>query len=177
MARRLLVLVRHAKSAWGDPSLDDRERPLAPRGIKALPRLCEHLVRSGFRPQVVLCSPSRRTVATLEGIRAAVPDEARIEEDDELYLASADQLLARLRSIDDGLEDHTDCAMVVGHNPSLEDLAIGLAGSGDADLRAQVATKFPTAAAATLSFDTSWADLHEGGARLDDLFLPRARPG
>ena len=167
--RRRLLLVRHAKSAWDDPSLADDERPLAPRGVKALARLCDYLTRAGHRPQIVLCSPSRRTLATLDGIRAAMPKRPRIEVDDELYLATANTLLARLRSIDDGI----GCALVIGHNPGLQDLADRLAGAGDAGMRAQVSAKFPTAAVVTLSFDTAWADLRDRGARIDDLFMPR----
>jgi phosphohistidine phosphatase len=168
MHRRVL-LVRHAKSAWDDPTLADHERPLGPRGIKALPRLADHLTRAGQRPQVVLCSSSRRTVDTLGGIGAAVPKRADIEVDDELYLATANTLLARLRRIDDGI----DCALLIGHNPGLQDLAARLAGAGDVSMRVQLLAKFPTAAAVTLSFDTPWAALRAGGARLDDLFMPR----
>ena len=100
-----------------------------------------------------------------------MPKRARIEVDDELYLATANTLLGRLRSIDDGI----DCALLIGHNPGLQDLADRLAGAGDAGMRAQVSAKFPTAAVVTLSFDTAWADLRDRGARIDDLFMPRPR--
>jgi phosphohistidine phosphatase len=172
MRRRLLV-VRHAKSAWDDPSLDDHDRPLAPRGIKALPRLRDHLSGAGHRPDLVLCSSSRRTRDTLDGIRAAVPDHARVEVDAGLYLADADELLDRLRLLDGDPDRPVGCALLIGHNPGLQDLVTLLAGTGDATRRAQVSAKFPTAAAATLSFDAPWAELGPGTARLDDLFLPR----
>ncbi len=167
--RRRLLLLRHAKSAWDDPSLADHDRPLAPRGVKALPPLCDHLTRAGHRPQLVLCSSSRRTRDTLRGIRAAVPKGAQVEVDDELYGATAKALLRRLRRVDDGI----DCALLIGHNPGLQELADQLAGAGDAGMRTQLSAKFPTAAVVTLSFDTSWGDLRAGGARVDDLFLPR----
>jgi phosphohistidine phosphatase len=169
--RRHLVLVRHAKSAWDDPSLTDHERPLAPRGLKALPRVRDHLAESGLEPQVVLCSTSRRTRDTLDGIRPALPTGAQVEIDDELYLASATELLARLRGVDDAVA----CAMVIAHDPGLRELAVRLAGAGDAGLRARLSEKFPTAAAATLSFDGPWSGLRPGGARLDDLFTPRRK--
>ena len=98
-------------------------------------------------------------------------EPAEIAVDDELYLANDDTLLARLRGLDDGI----DCARLIGHNPGLHELAIRLTGAGDAGLRAQLSEEFPTAAVATLSFDTSWADLGRSGARLDDLFTPRQR--
>ena len=66
--------------------------------------------------------------------------------------------------------------MVIGHNPTIEDLAARLVGSGDAELRAQLAAKVPTGALVALSFDGAWADLDAGAARIDALFLPRPRP-
>jgi phosphohistidine phosphatase len=169
--RRRLLLVRHAKSAWDDPSLADHDRPLSPRGVRALPRLCEHVASSGHRPQLVLCSPSRRTLETLCGLRAAVPRRAPIAVEPQLYGAPAGTLLARLRKID----DRVDCAVLIGHNPGLEELADRLVGAGDEKLRRQLAAKFPTAAVATLSFPAPWSDLRAGDARLDDFFVPRSR--
>jgi phosphohistidine phosphatase len=169
--RRDLLLVRHVKSAWDDPSLADHDRPIAPRGMKAVRQLRDYLKRSDYRPTVVLCSSSRRTVDTLDGIRAALPKRATVEVTDDLYLASADTLLARLHALD----GTTGCAMVVGHNPAIEDLAAHLVGSGDTALRQQLAAKVPTGALVALSFDGAWTDLGAGDARIDALFLPTHR--
>ncbi len=65
--KRLFVL-RHAKSSWDDPGLDDRDRPLAPRGIRSTKLLAKHVRAQGIEPTQVLCSPSRRTRETLEGV-------------------------------------------------------------------------------------------------------------
>ncbi|MGE3688962.1 MAG: histidine phosphatase family protein [Acidimicrobiia bacterium] len=167
--RRDLLLVRHAKSAWDDPSLADHDRPLAPRGAKSLRRLRDHLIRAERRPDVVLCSSARRTVDTLDGIRPALPKRACIDVADELYLTDADTLLTRLH----GLDGKVRCAMLIGHNPSVEDLALLLVGSGDAGLRTQLTAKLPTGALVALSFAGAWADLAAGAARIDDLFMPR----
>lgn len=167
--RRDLVLVRHAKSAWDDPSLADHDRPLAPRGKKALRQLRQFLEGTDYQPDVVLCSSSRRTVDTLAAIRAALPKRATIEVTDALYLASADTVLARLHALDEVVR----CAMVVGHNPTIEDLAEHLVGSGDAGLRTQLAAKLPTGALVGLSFAGVWTDLSAGAGHIDTLFLPR----
>ncbi len=165
---RHLVLVRHAKSAWDDPSLADHDRPLASRGISALPRLRDHLARVP-PPDLVLCSTSRRTLATLEGVRAALPHDVRIEIEPAIYATGATGLLRTLHHVDSDV----GCVMVIGHNPGLQDLALLLAGSGDPSLRSRLATKLPTAAAVTLSLDGLWAGLGAGTSRLDDLFMPR----
>jgi phosphohistidine phosphatase len=140
--------------------------------VKALPRLRDHLARSGQRPDLVLCSTARRTLDTLGGIEPAVPEEAQIRIESQIYAASTHTLLALLHRVDDDV----GCIMVIGHNPGLQDLALVLTGSGDAALRAQLLAKFPTAAAATLSFEHPWARLGAGDASLDDLFTPRRPP-
>lgn len=167
--RRDLLLVRHAKSAWDDPSLGDHDRPLAPRGVKALDKMRRHLDQLDPKPDVVLCSTARRTVATLEGLRVALPAGATTEITSELYLASAGELLARLHELDDAVR----CAMIIGHNPGIEDLALLLAGSGAPRLRAQLEAKVPTGAIVELSFGCTWPELADGAARIDGLFLPR----
>ena len=53
---RTLLLLRHAKSSWDDPSLEDFDRPLAKRGRKAAPRMAHHLKKKGLIPDLVLCS-------------------------------------------------------------------------------------------------------------------------
>jgi phosphohistidine phosphatase len=167
--RRDLLLVRHAKSAWDDVSLADHDRPLAVRGEKALRGMREFLGRVEQPPDVVLCSSARRTVDTLHGFRAALPKQARIDVTDELYLASAHTLLTQLH----GLDDKVRCAMLVGHNPGIEDLALFLVGSGDAGLRAQLGAKLPTGAVVALSFDGRWTHLGADSARVDAMFMPR----
>jgi phosphohistidine phosphatase len=161
--------VRHAKSAWDDPSLADHDRPLAPRGAKAARRLRDHLAGAEHRPDLVLCSSSRRTSDTLDAIRAALPKRVLVEVEDALYLAGADDLLGRLHDVDGDVR----CTMVIGHNPGIQDLAVLLAGSGDGALRQQLGAKFPTGAAVTLSFEGAWSGLAAGAARIESLFMPR----
>jgi phosphohistidine phosphatase len=164
---RTLYLLRHAKSSWDDPGLADHDRPLAPRGERAATTMAEHLRDEGIAPALVLCSSSRRTRETLERIASAVGDEADVEFERELYAASAQQLLDRLRDVDDDVES----VMVIGHNPGIEQLALSLAGEGErlADMR----RKYPTAALATIEFDGPWSELEPGGARLADFVKPK----
>lgn len=164
-----LVLVRHAKSSWDDPTLADADRPLSPRGVKALGRMAAHVSSSVPPPDLVLCSPARRTRETLEGLRPALPPGTRIEIEDDIYGAGTDGL----RRLVTALDDATACAMLVGHNPGLQDLALTLVGNGDADLRRRLWAKFPTGAIATLTVPGGWPEAAASTARLDDLFTPR----
>ena len=65
---RTLYLLRHAKSSWDDPKLDDFERPLAPRGIKACKLMAAHIRKSGIAPDLILCSPAIRACTPFSAI-------------------------------------------------------------------------------------------------------------
>src|ERR1700745_3583268 len=91
--RRILYLLRHAKSSWDDPGIEDRERPLAPRGVQAAGMMRAHVAALAVAPELVLCSGSRRTRETLAGVKP--PGQAVIE--DELYHAGPAEVVARLR--------------------------------------------------------------------------------
>jgi phosphohistidine phosphatase len=118
-----LYLLRHAKSSWDDPTLADHDRPLAPRGRRAVKVMAKHLRRKGIAPQLVLCSPSRRTRQTLTRIAPAVGKSAEVQIRSELYAASAAELLEVLRQVPDGVES----VMLIGHHRGIQDLALSLA--------------------------------------------------
>jgi phosphohistidine phosphatase len=158
-----LLLLRHAKSSWDDPSLADHDRPLAPRGRKAAKRIGEYLRREKIEISLVLCSSARRARETLE--RAQPLAGAAIVIEPGLYGASASELLDRVRH----LSDDIGSAMLIGHNPALEDLTLALAQPGTE----LAGAKFPTAALATLTFSGRWHDLTPGKATLTGLVKPR----
>ena len=157
---RRLLLLRHAKSSWDDPSLADHDRPLAPRGRRAAKRMGAHLRDEQVEIALVLCSSATRARQTLE--RVEPPGEVRIESS--LYGAGAQQLLERVRRV----SDEAESVMLVGHNPAMEDLTVLLT---DADSLA--GEKFPTGALATLTFSGSWRQLGPGKARLESFVAPR----
>jgi phosphohistidine phosphatase len=160
-----LYLLRHAKSSWDEPGLADRDRPLAPRGERASKVMAEHLRDEGIAPQLVLCSPSKRTRETLARLGLEEGSEVRFE--DELYAASAGDMLEVLQ----GVPDEVESVMVIGHNPGMEGLALELAAGGD-DLD-RMREKFPTAALAALAFDGAWSELAPGGAELVSFVEPK----
>ena len=162
-----LHLLRHAKSSWNDSSLDDHDRPLAPRGRNAADAMATWLEKSDVRPRLVLCSTSTRTRQTLEHVVPALGDPEIVFEDG-LYHASADELHRRVQAIPDGVDE----TLLIGHNPGLQDLVLLLASPGP--LRERLAGKLPTGALVTLAVDAgSWRGLVAGAATLETFVTPR----
>jgi phosphohistidine phosphatase len=168
---KTLYLLRHAKSSWEDPSLADRDRPLAARGRRACAVIAEHLASRRIAPALVLCSPSKRTRETLAGVSAGFGSEPEVRLDEDLYPASAQDLLDRLRRVDAAV----DSVMAIGHQPAIGELASSLALDRAAVERLR--DKFPTAALATLAFEGSWAELAPGRAQLVAFVTPRELEG
>jgi phosphohistidine phosphatase len=170
-----LTLLRHAKSSWEEP-LDDFDRPLAPRGKKAAPEIGAALAARGLRPDLILCSGALRARETLglviEDLGAPAPE---VIYDDALYMAAPGTLLKRLHGIASAPQrDAPRHVMLVGHNPGFEELALMLVGSGGAEDRARLATKFPTAGAAVITFDVnSWSAVAPGSGRLEHFLTPK----
>ena len=161
-------LLRHAKSSWADPALADEERPLAPRGRRDAKRVSEHLERLGIAPALVLCSSARRAVQTLELLQSALGPVTPVLIEPELYGATAEELLGRLRAVPDDVAS----VLLIGHNPGLQDLALLLASAG-AEL-SRVEAKFPTSALATFSLPkAAWRQLSQGEAVLDAFVVPK----
>jgi phosphohistidine phosphatase len=162
-----LHLLRHAKSSWDEPDLPDHERPLAPRGERAAGKIAEHVHREGIAPELVLCSTALRARQTLAALLPALPGEAEIRLEDGLYGAGASQVLERVREVDESVGS----VLVVGHNPTLHELAVALTGRDDA------LERFPTGALATVAFRAPWARLADGGAELEGFVVPRELDG
>jgi len=100
---KTLYLVRHAKSDWGDPLLDDHDRPLNERGLRDAPAMGHRLAERGVRPDRIVTSTAVRA---------------------RLYGATGSGILAVASTLDDAL----DSAMLAGHNPGMSDAVGELTG-------------------------------------------------
>jgi phosphohistidine phosphatase len=165
-----LLLLRHAKSSWDDPSLKDFDRPLAPRGRTAAPRMGAYIAQQGLAPELILCSPAVRARQTLDLVRPHLAGNPTVVYEDALYLAAASLMLARLRKI----EGKVGSVMMVGHDPGMQGLALELSGSGDADILSALTGKFPTAALAVIRFKQhAWSRIAPGKGRIEQFITPK----
>jgi phosphohistidine phosphatase len=160
---KTLYLLRHAKSSWKDDGLEDFDRPLSKRGRAAAKAMGEYLARHQIAPAQVLCSPAKRTRETLERLQDGIGPAVPVRFEKVIYMADAPALLRRLRRLNDSLPS----AMLVGHNPGLEQLALILAAEQDGEPRRQLQLKFPTGSLAVMETDVDrWADLKPGCGRI-----------
>ncbi len=168
MTQRTLLLLRHAKSSWDDPELDDFDRPLAERGRRAAPRIAAEMTTRGWRPDAALVSAAVRTRQTWELVSAATEPGIAATFTDAIYEAPADRILDSIRLT----PDNASALLVIGHNPGFETLARLLATpDSDTDALARLNRKFPTAALARFTFEGAWSDL--GKATLTDFLTPK----
>lgn len=155
-----LLLLRHAKSSWANPEIDDFDRPLNKRGKRAASDIGAWIEAEGWKPDEILCSPARRTRETLERLRLIDAPTLR----EEIYEAAPGTLLAALQ------EAHGDRVMMVGHNPGIGALAQILAASKPDYPRFD---DYPTGALAILRFDLeSWAEIQPGSGKVVAFLTP-----
>jgi len=146
-----LHLLRHAKSSWKD-DIEDHQRGLSRRGREAARRVAEHLPAAVGPLDLALASSALRTRQTLDLVLVRFAPQPRILIEDELYLASAERLLERLRRLAD--EDRN--VLLIGHNPGLRELALALADAAAPASLPLVSSKFPTAARVSFRIATAW---------------------
>ena len=163
--QRRLILLRHAKSSWSEPTLADYERPLNKRGRRDAPEMADRLRRRGPRPDRVVTSGARRTRQTADALVDALGLTAgQVEHDRDLYLADAERLLRFVHALDDRLQT----VVVVAHNPGLTELVRRL-GRTDLD-------NLPTCGYADFAFDCpSWGLVDVECARMLRLDYPKNR--
>jgi phosphohistidine phosphatase len=165
---RYLTLIRHAKSSWDDPNLEDFERPLNARGRRDAPAMATRAALLAGRPDAWLSSPARRAIQTARSFAdtLGVASE-QIELRPSLYHASLDQLRACIQQWPADWQQ----VWLFGHNPGLSDLARWLCDEAPAEL--------PTCAVAQLALPPDpWSRLAPGSASLRCYLYPKqARVG
>lgn len=160
-----LLLLRHAKSSWGDETLADFDRPLNKRGKRDAPEMGKRLAKRKVHLDQVLCSPAQRTRDTCSAVLAAFPSHnidhsIDVVYENAIYEASPQTLLSLIRAQSDaGGADKTKSILLIGHNPALEMVANSLSPEPIGHM--------PTCACVHLQIDTDqWANITEAKAEL-----------
>lgn len=159
---RVLLLARHAKSDWDDPTLPDRDRPLTARGRRAANALGLALGTFAPAPMRIVTSPAVRAHDTARRALEAMALPAVLDVDRRMYPGEPDQLAAVIADADDA----DDPLMLVAHQPGLQTFALDLAHTDD-PLRPRLLSEFPTSVLVALAFPASrWLDVAPGTGRI-----------
>jgi len=158
-----LFIVRHAKSSWDFPELDDFDRPLNKRGKKNAPEMGKRLADRGVKPDMFISSPAKRAAATARRIAEQLffPVE-NIIKNDKLYHGSNAHVIDVIRKVDPSIET----LFIFGHNPGFTDLVNYLTGSNIYNI--------PTCGIAEIHFDIkSWNEVAAKLGHLADFDYPK----
>ena len=159
---KTLLILRHAKSSWGNAQLADYDRPLNERGRADAPRVGRWLRQQELIPDLIITSAAERALATAESVALTSGYEAEIRVTRRLYEADVDDYLAVIGE----MGGRAEVLLVVGHNPTVEDLVMTLCGQTE---------QMSTAALAQMRLDIAqWANLSaEVKGQLVSIWRPR----
>ena len=158
---RTLYLLRHAKSSWKDPGLQDFDRPLNGRGREAAPLVGKFIRGRKLRVDLIVSSPAERARQTAALVKESARLSAEVLYDERVYEADA----ARLVEVVAQADESADALMLVGHNPGLEELLTFLTGES---------RRMQTAALACVALDVEkWGKTRERAGRLEWLVRPK----
>ena len=168
---RRLMLLRHAKSSWTEPGIDDHDRPLADRGHTDAPLIGGWMAKRALAPDRILCSTALRARQTCEHVRRALPAAPDPVWLKELYAFGGPAPLVQAIRLH-GKDAHT--LLLVGHNNAIHNLADALAASGKEKPLRKLHRKYPTAALSVFTLDiNSWDDFKPEDGHLDHFIRPK----
>jgi phosphohistidine phosphatase len=150
---KTLLVLRHAKSSWDHPG-PDHDRPLNKRGRRAAQRIAEEIKELNLLPDVIISSTAKRARKTARIIQETSGCRAEIIQTGELYFEDVGTQI----SVVTGADDIHKRIMIVGHNPSFEEIVHELSGEG---------IVMATATLAVIDFEVlSWSEISQGKLRL-----------
>jgi len=170
---RRLMLLRHAKTERAEPGMRDRDRKLTKRGRADAPVIGAYMAHHGLLPDLALVSPVTRAQETWTLIAPAFAKTPRVTRDERIYNVSPERLISIIAETRGARS-----LLIVGHNPSLHDVAVQLIAAGDVEARERVSEKLPTSGLVVIEFSIDdWSKLHSRSGRLEHFVTPRLLAG
>lgn len=167
---KTVLLLRHAKSDWGEAGLADFDRPLAARGEKDAPLMGQVLARFDSLPDHIISSPAMRAKQTSLLAAKACGYKQEIEWAASFYGGDSTDLIEALQRLPNTVER----PLLVGHNPTLEETVADLLAGQNSGADSSVSIKLPTAGLVCLDLPVlEWRSLIPGQAVLRWFLIPR----
>ena len=160
---KTVYLIRHAKSSWKDPSLDDIDRPLNKRGLRDAPFMAKLLKGRGVQPDRLVSSPAKRARLTANYFAEALDiSPAAIEIRREIYEAFPEDVLEVIQTLPASL----GTVLIFGHNPTFTSLA--------KKFTEEYIANVPTCGIVHLEADIdAWSRFDETTARMLAFYYPK----
>ena len=167
-----LILLRHAKSFWGEHGRlsfagNDHDRPLNKRGRKAAKLMFQHFLERNIEVDVIFSSSAKRATQTLIPFKKKFNYKIQ----NKLYTFNYYHLLEFLKGIDDKFEN----VMLICHNPSIQDFCCKYIVNDNNAEFLNLKSKYPTCAASILKSHTSkWSMIEKKGFELEKFIIPKS---
>ncbi len=167
-ATKTLILLRHGQALSASAMESDANRKLSAQGQAEAENVGKIIADKNLKPDLVLCSTATRTRETLDGLHKsfAAPLAARYEQ--KIYSASENELLAQISAV----ADDVNSLLLIGHNPSLHQLAVHLARPGNTQLRDDLCLGFPPCAMAVFALEGGWNNIKNANSELQFFSTP-----
>lgn len=161
-----IFLLRHAKAASALPGQRDFDRPLDKQGLGTARTLGITLMANGFQPDLIICSPAKRTRETLAKIAEFFAFQVETRFDEALFTDEWPSYVSALQTAENAKN-----VMIIGHNPAIEETALQLATNGNRDALTALYAGFAPCSLAVFSIDTPISELKPRQAFLENFLI------
>jgi phosphohistidine phosphatase len=169
---KTLLLLRHAKSDWDHPELDDHDRPLNSRGLRNAPRMGKFIRDAGLTPQACLTSTAVRARHTAWLAISSMKSDVPISEIPGLYDFGDGEAIERAIALHGS---DASPLLVVAHNPCIQAFAMNTCDGGDDAALAAMSSKYPTCTLSEIEYDmASWSVLPRKKGFLKAFTTPKS---
>ncbi len=160
---KTVSILRHAKSSWDNPLLEDFDRPIISKGLKRTARICDFIKQQDIFPDIVVSSPALRAMQTAEIVIENLKIKSSVKTMDAFYPGHAKAFFNQLKQADD-VYSHI---MIIGHNPGLSEFACNILNSNEASW-------IPTSGLVVVNFDCRcWNQIAMGNGMLVHFIKPK----
>jgi len=163
---KTIYIVRHAKSSWDISDQPDEKRPLLEKGKKRTKRVIDFFHKNKISVDYIISSHAVRAHETAKimahGLKYPLEE---IKIDRQIYYADSDSILNQFYD----LPERFKSVMIVGHNPTLTDLA-------NRFLKTPI-ENLPTSGVVSFTFDSDkWEEVLVAGRKTNFILFPKELP-
>lgn len=159
---KTLVIIRHAKSSWAEPEMDDFDRPLNEKGLRDAPLMAELLLKKNVTPDLIISSPANRAKTTSQTFAKILSYDKEIDFQEGIYHSGSTFFRNELKNY----SDDYDTIFAFGHNPDFTYLVSFFSGQQIGNL--------PTCGMVCIDFEIeSWKNVNDINGKMRFFEYPK----